>query len=161
MLTCLFTRRRIGAWLDGALDEPRVRTVAAHVTGCPACQREAEELRRLRGALQRALAPAAAVLEPDWTGFWPGVVRGIEDGRRAVPPARARRRWRPRWALGGGLVAAVLASVTLWQYTLAPVTGEPSIFVSSADTDHPLASVMVYAPQEKDLAVVWVFGLDD
>jgi anti-sigma factor RsiW len=69
VLTCLFTRRRIGAWLDSALDEPRARTVAAHVMGCPGCQREAEELRRLRGALQRALAPAAAVAEPDWTGF--------------------------------------------------------------------------------------------
>ena len=73
MLTCYFTRKRIGAYLDGALDERAARSTAAHVAACPRCQTEADSLRRLRGLLQRNFA----VGEPDWTGFWPGVVRGI------------------------------------------------------------------------------------
>ena len=155
MLTCYRTRRRLGAWLDGALDEGTARSTAAHVATCGVCQREVGELRRLHSLLTRA----ATVRDPDWTGFWPGVVRGIQDRRIAVPVRSApRRMWRPQWALGGVLAAALLVSLGLWQF--GPGT-EPGVLVRSASTGAPHATVMVYGPPERDVAVVWVLGLSE
>jgi hypothetical protein len=94
-------------------------------------------------------------VEPDWTGFWPGVVRGIED-RRDARPARVER----SWALGGALAAALLVSVGVWQWTPGPPTADAGVLVTSATTDDPRGTVMVYSTPEQDVAVVWVFGLD-
>ena len=162
MLTCLRVRRRIGAYLDGALDGAQAAAAARHLAGCATCRREADGLRRTRALLQRSLSPAASAAEPDWTGFWPGIVRGVEDARRAAPVAVARRVWlRPRWALGGALVAAFLVSMTLWQTTQTPPAADAPVIVRAANTDHPQASVMVYHTPDQDMTVVWVFGLDD
>jgi anti-sigma factor RsiW len=159
-LTCYLTRRRIGAYLDGALDQEMARSTAAHVASCGGCQREAGELRRLRGLLQGTLAPA----EPDWTGFWQGVVGGIEDRRDARPVPVSRRwwqtTWRPHWALGGAF-AALLIAVGVWQWTPGPRPSEAGVLVTSASTEDPRGTVMVYSTKEQDVAVVWVFGLDD
>lgn len=117
MLTCYRTRKRIGAWLDQGLDTETARATATHVAACEGCAREAEELRRLRGLLRRTLTPA----QPDWTGFWQGVVRGIEDQKHARPAPAPRRwwqqAWRPRWAVGSALAAALLVTLGLWQST--------------------------------------------
>lgn len=164
MLTCYRTRHRIGAYLDGALDEPTARRTAAHLKACTACGRQAEELRRLRSLLRRTLAPAA---EPEWTGFWHGIVRGIEEGERVTPAPPARGAWgwmaTPRWALGGALAAALLLSLGLWQ--LAPGPGSPpadgTVLVTSALTEDPRGTVMVYSTPEQDVAVVWVLGIED
>jgi anti-sigma factor RsiW len=167
VLTCLLTRRRIGAYLDGALEGESSRSVAAHLSECSRCQGEAENIRRVRALLQRTLSLGQNRAEPaDWSGFWPGVVRGIEDAKHhgAPAPVVASRRWwwRPRLTLGGALVAAALASVTFWQLTSGPLAPEAPIFVSSAHTDDPRGTVVVYSPHEQqDLAVVWVLGLDD
>jgi anti-sigma factor RsiW len=155
VLTCYRTRKRIGAYLDGALDEPAARSTAAHLAGCAGCQAQAESLRRLRGLLQRTLT----VAEPDWTGFWPGIVRGIQDAR-IVPAPRRATLWRPRWALGGALAAALLVSLGVWQF--APTSDpEAGVVINSASTDDPRATVMAYSTPEQDIAVVWVLGLDD
>jgi hypothetical protein len=154
VLTCYLTRRKLGAWLDGALDESTARSTAAHVATCGVCQRETAELRRLHTLLTRT-APGA---EPDWTGFWPGVVRGIEDRRDLRPLRSAARSWRPRkWAVGA-LAATLLVSLGVWQFS--PGT-DPGVLVSSASTGDPRATVMVYGSPERDVAVVWVLGLDE
>jgi anti-sigma factor RsiW len=161
VLTCLLTRRRIGAYLDGALENGAAQSTAKHLSSCTTCQHEAEQLRRMRALLQRTLGLGSRPAEPEWSGFWPGVVRGIEDARsRPTPAAAAPRRWRrPRWALGGALVTAMLVSVTIWQ--TSPGTPDDPISVNSAQTEDPRGTVMVYSTQEKDVAVVWVLGLDD
>ena len=154
MLTCYRTRRRLGAWLDGALDEGTARSTAAHVATCGVCQHEVAELRRLR----TLLTSTAAVADPDWTGFWPGVVRGIQD-RRTTPVHVTSRRWRPQWALGGALAVALLVvSLGVWEFGSQ---SEPGVLVRSASTGDPRATVMVYGPPERDVAVVWVLGLGD
>jgi anti-sigma factor RsiW len=159
-LTCYRTQRRIGAYLDGALDQETARSTASHLASCGSCQREAGELRRLRGLLQIRLAPA----EPDWTGFWQGVVRGIEDRRDARPVPVGRRWWqtvsRPRWAVGSALAAALLMSLGVWQFAPGPRPSEAGVLVTSASTEDPRGTVMVYSTKEQDVAVVWVFGLD-
>jgi anti-sigma factor RsiW len=166
VLTCLLTRRRIGAYLDGALDNRASRSIAGHLSRCTQCQGEAENIRRVRALLQRTLSLGQNRADPDWSAFWPGIVRGIEDAEQREKPApvaiRRSRSWRPRLALGGALVAVVLASVTLWQMTSGPLTPEAPIFVNSAHTDDPRGTVVVYSPHEQqDVAVVWVLGLDE
>ena len=162
MLTCYRTRKRIGAWLDEALDTETARATATHVAACEGCAREAAELRRLRGLLRSTLTPA----QPDWTGFWQGVVRGIEDQRAARPvPARPRwwqQPWRtPRWAVGSALAAALLVTLGVWQWTpTSPTSTQAGVMVTSARTEDPRGTVMVYSTPEQDVAVVWVFGLD-
>jgi len=160
VLTCYRTRKRIGAYLDRALDAETASATAAHITSCERCGREAETLRRLHRLLQQSLAPA----QPDWTGFWQGVVRGIEDGRTARPTAPPRRwwqqAWRPRWAVGSALAAALLVTVGFWQWAPPPAPAQAGVMVTSARTEDPRGTVMVYSTPEQDVAVVWVFGLD-
>jgi anti-sigma factor RsiW len=159
-LTCYRTRRRIGAYLDGALDQGAAQSTATHLASCGSCQREAGELRRLRGLLQSTFSPA----EPDWTGFWQGVVRGIEDRKHARPAPPVRRwwqeAWRPRWAVGGAL-AFLLVAAGLWQLAPGPRPSEAAVVVTSARTEDPRGTVMVYSTKEQDVAVVWVFGIEE
>ena len=155
MLSHYVNRRRLGAYLDGALDDGTARSTAAHLATCGVCQREAEGLRRLRTLLQTT----AAVAEPDWTGFWPGVVRGVDAAKTVRPPAVPRAAWRPKWALGGALGVLLILSVGVWQF--GPGTTQDGIIVRSASTGDPGATVMVYGTPERDVAVVWVLGLDD
>src|ERR671930_471579 len=56
VLSHYLNRRRLGAYLDGALDEGTARSTAAHLATCGVCQRKAAELRRLKGLLQETLA---------------------------------------------------------------------------------------------------------
>jgi anti-sigma factor RsiW len=152
-LTCLLSRRRIGAYLDGALEPPVAGRTAAHLEACERCHREAEGLRRLRRLLSVALTPPA---EPDWTGFWQGVARGVEE-RRQVRLAPVRARWTSRrLAVGGALAAAVAISVAIWQLAPGPVAFQAPVVLSAANTEYP-GGTMVYSPPEQDMAVVWVF----
>ncbi len=123
---------------------------------CARCAREADSLRRLSDVLRAAPAPA----DPDWVGFWPGIVRGIDAARHA-PPVRQRRSWlTTRWAYGGALAAALLVSLTVWQLRPGPLTPDTPVIVRSANTEYPGAHVMVYSSPDRDLTVVWVFGAD-
>jgi predicted anti-sigma-YlaC factor YlaD len=157
VLSCFLVRRRIGAYLDGGLADRAADRVATHLSRCNGCRGEADTLRRLRTMLQRVLTAP----EPDWTGFWPGVVRGIEDRRHAAPVRHRRPGWlQPKWALGGALAAVLVGSLTFWQMSPGPVPFLGRVVVSSANTEDPRATVMVYSTPEQDVAVVWVFGLD-
>jgi predicted anti-sigma-YlaC factor YlaD len=158
VLTCYRARRRLGAYLDGALGEADTRWVDRHLSTCSDCQGEIGQLRRVKALV----VEAAAVPEPDWTGFFPGIVRGIEAERHRVEPARARRSWSlwPRWAMGGAAVAALALSFVVWQGAQGPVPAEASVLINVAESDHPGATVMVYTPPAKDLAVVWLFDTD-
>jgi anti-sigma factor RsiW len=161
MLRCYWTRRRLDAFVDGALPPDAGRRVAGHVETCARCGAETRALRRLQAALRRT---AAASPPEDWTGFWPGVVRGIEAARRQPVPHPPGRSWRrPRLALGfsGALAAGLLLVLTLWQPFFSSNAPEGAVVVSAAATGDPRGTVMVYAPPERDVAVVWVFGLDD
>jgi hypothetical protein len=116
--------------------------------------------------LRRALSPSARGAEPDWAGFWPGIVRGVEDARgRSAPPvlAHARKWWsNPRWALGGAALAVGILSFSLfWQVMPDPLASDPPVIVSSAHTDDPNGTVLVYSGHGKDVTVVWVLGLEE
>ena len=63
MLDCYRTRRRLGAYLDAALETAEASSTAVHLFSCARCQREVGELQRLRALLRDYLTPA----DPDWT----------------------------------------------------------------------------------------------
>ena len=157
MLSHFLTRRRLSAYLDGALTEAQTRTVEAHVGRCAACRTEVDALRRLNAVIHRSLR----VPEPDWTGFWEGVVRGVEDQRlRApLPEHRATRPvWRSQWAVGGALAAMALLSLSVWQNlgdTPGSITESP-VVVNAASTGQPDGGVMVYSTPDKAMTVVWL-----
>jgi anti-sigma factor RsiW len=156
VLTCYFKRQRIGAYLDGALDASQDQSLAAHLERCGTCRAEADSLRRIKLMVSRS----ARVTEPDWTGFWQGIVRGVERARQAPAPVPADRvAWRPRLALAGAMVAGLLA-LTLWQAVEPPLVSELGSFVQTAQTEYPDGSVMVYSPAEGDMTVIWVLGTD-
>ena len=158
VLTCYRARRRLGAHLDGALSEADARWLGPHVDGCAGCRAEIEQLRRVKALV----ADAGTVPEPDWSGFFPGIVRGIQDGRDRAPapaPRRGRLRW-PGWAMGGVAVAAAAFTLVFWPGARGPAPAEAGVLVTSAESDHPGATVMVYAPAARDMAVVWVFDTD-
>jgi anti-sigma factor RsiW len=159
VLTCYLVRRRLGAFLDGALTEGDARGTERHLGGCARCQRELGELRRLKVLM----AEAVPVPEPDWTGFWPGVVRGVQDSRDRAPastPRRPARRLWPQWAVGSAAVAGLAVALVLWQGGRGPVPAEASVVVNSAETEHPGGTVMVYSSRERDIVVVWVFDTE-
>jgi hypothetical protein len=108
--------------------------------------------------LRRSLS---SPLAPDWTGFWEGVRRGIEAPRVETVAARTRPGWllRPRFAFGAAAALAAAALMVVWQIPRTSVTpvAEAAVSVTSADTDRLDATVMVYTPPERDLAVVWLF----
>ncbi len=154
---CYRTRRRIGAYLDQALDERESSRASVHIASCSRCHAEVEGLRRLSAMLRQGV-PAPAL--PDWTGFWEGIRRGVED-RRVERPARFGRR--PRLVAAAAGAAALVVAAVMWQSQQPPLTARAAgvISVSSADTDHPGGTVMVYTAPERDLAVVWVFAPED
>ena len=88
------------------------------------------------------------------------MVRGVEATKSVRPAPAARRAWRPQWALGGALAAALLVSLGIWQFGPGG-TPQDGVIVRSASTGDPRATVMVYGTPERDVAVVWVLGLDD
>jgi hypothetical protein len=50
-MRCAGVRRRLSDWLEGALDPLAARSVSAHLAGCRACSRHADELRAVSGLL--------------------------------------------------------------------------------------------------------------
>ena len=151
-MICLFARRRLGAHLDGALDAGAARAVVQHLDGCVRCRQEADGLRRLTVLLRQAKPVAPG---PDWAGFWPGVVRGIQNGATRSALVE-RRRWSRRWVLGGAVVtAAAVLSVVVAYERLVPSGLEESVVVTAAQTQYP-GGTMVYHEPDK-VAVVWVF----
>ena len=99
-------------------------------------------------------------MPPEWTGFWEGIRRGIERPRvEAAARTRPGWRWRPGFAIGAVAALVLVVSVALWQVPRGPLMSgtDAAISVTSAVTDRPDATVMVYTPPERDLAVVWLF----
>jgi len=78
-----------GAYLLGAMTPTERADYAAHLAGCPHCQREVSELAGLPGLLARATAPAgepagdepAAEVEPPAPDPVPGALRAVNRHR--------------------------------------------------------------------------------
>jgi anti-sigma factor RsiW len=159
---CLWNRRNLERYVDGALGPRATRLITAHLPHCRAC------LRRTEGIAQFRRLVAAAVPEPeepDWGRFWAGVRQGIAQTRRPMKEPWWLPFWKPFWghprlAVGAAMAAALATVLTLWpeRQGPGPAGWGGSVSVQEVATDDPDHSVMVYSNREHDLTVIWLFG---
>jgi hypothetical protein len=114
----------LGSFVLGGLgpaDEERVR---AHLADCPECAAAHAELQGLPQLLDLAVVAGAGEEDP----LPPAIEERVLDRfARERRPARARRRWRPRLALGAvgalaGAAAAVALLIGAFGFRAAPET---------------------------------------
>ena len=162
-LRCFWTRRRLAAYLGGALSEKQTEALAAHLQGCAQCAQQASRIERLREMVRAALSAR----DPDWSGFWDGVRRRI----LTESPKPWREAWwggvwgqlggHPRLALAGALAGVLLLAAGLWprgpQET--PMLS-PAVVVHAVETAQPEGNLVVFTNPEDEMTVIWVFGLD-
>ncbi|HXX29762.1 MAG TPA: anti-sigma factor [Myxococcaceae bacterium] len=119
------------AYVDDELGTERTLDVRAHLAACAQCRRSYENVRALRGVLQRTLRPA----EPS-----PAFLRRLRASLRRADPSRFRRRAeRVGWA-AVPLAAAALLTVAVFPGLRGPrpdLTGEVvAAHLRSLQVDH-------------------------
>ena len=111
VLTCYRTRRRLGAYLDGALDQETARSASTHLASCGGCQREVGELRRLHGLLRSNLTPASPTGRDSGRAWCAASRTSARPGRyrrgRGWWPATLGRSLGVGWRAGRGAAAHV------------------------------------------------------
>jgi anti-sigma factor RsiW len=166
-LWCLWVRRSLDPYVDGALSPSTARRVERHLGGCAACTAQTGQAKALRGLVKSAVLHPA---EPDWAGFWTGVRLGIAKG--SPPPVRDPwwfPLWRPVWghprlALSGALAAGLALTLSLWPVDddggLSSAWADP-VVVQDVSTPDPEHTVMVYSSPDRSLTVIWLFPPTD
>ncbi len=166
LLGCIWNRSRLGAYADGALGGRAARAVSAHIAGCPGCGGVVGRLAELR---RLVVAEAMDQAEPDWSRFWPAVRQRIasEPGRAAVTDAWWLPLWKPFWghprlSAVGAAMAVLLLTFSFWPGGEGeiPVAWAGPVVVQEASTADPEGTVMVYATDDRDVTVIWVFSSD-
>jgi anti-sigma factor RsiW len=165
------TGERLGAFVDGELEEAEADAVRLHLAACPACQTDAGFLGRAGVLLREAVA---AEPTPDPEAIWRAVRARIQAETPVGVPVR-RRRTLPAWlALPRSLVWTAAALVLIAGLTLlqtrewvTPAPGPPALPLPSLAAGPPAvvetleggggATVMLYAPPESPVPVIWVF----
>lgn len=110
-MSCELTQRLVPGYLDGELDLVRTVEMETHLKGCPACARELQSLKALRGALQRSSLTYTA----------PADFRGrIQSSLRASSDAQFQERkfkWPALhiWQWAGAVAVLALFSAGSWQ----------------------------------------------
>lgn len=88
LLTCVAVRRRLPAFYDRELPIPDQIAIESHISGCPPCAGELEDIRQLGDVLRCAAAPGPA---DDWTGLQSGVISRMRAEAHESWPARTGR----------------------------------------------------------------------
>jgi len=101
---------RLSLYLDGYLPDAEQRELAAHLEGCATCQRELEELRRLRALLQRLPQPT---LPHTFTLPLDAPVPAGVAGESALPHPGRQHGKIAVWIQQFGAVAAMLGLVLM------------------------------------------------
>lgn len=151
------------AWIDGELDAPAARRIAARVEREPELREQAERLRQV-SALLRDNPPVRTVPEPrDF--YWSRIRQGIERTAPTAPTASSGHPGSPLrwlgWLLPAG--AAALAAILLFR-PLPPMgsAGLQSPALTGHEIDTPsgdLSSLTYYASQD-GMTVVWLGRID-
>lgn len=164
---------RLGAFVDGELQPVDAEAVRRHLAACPACRTDADVLGRAGALLREAVAAEPA---PDPEVVWQAVRARVQAETPARGPVPARRRFSPpAWlALPRSLVwtaaaLVLIAGLTLLQTrewttpSLEPAAlPPPSLAAGPPAVVETLeggggATVMLYAPPESPVPIIWVF----
>ncbi|HYQ85821.1 MAG TPA: zf-HC2 domain-containing protein [Bacteroidota bacterium] len=113
MMRCREARPELPDFVRGRSDEETNRRLSSHLDGCPACTRDAQELKALFPRIDEGQpwAPAGSY----WTSILPRVHQRLEENAARVLP-----QWTTRFALPVA-AAIVLAAAVI---KIAPQTGE-------------------------------------
>lgn len=164
---------RLGAFVDGELQADQAEAVRRHLTTCPTCRSEAEVLARAGALLREAVA---AEPSPDPEAVWQAVRRRLQAEMPAGDPVPSRRRRAPltwlawprsvAWAAAAVLLATGLALLQTRNWPAAPpeptplpppsLAGGPPAVVEALEGGGG-ATVMLYAPPESPVPIIWVF----
>jgi len=164
---------RLGAFVDGELEAAEAEAVRRHLAACPACRSDANILGRAGALLREAVAAEPA---PDPEVVWRAVRERVQAETPARGPIPTRRRFSPpAWlALPRSLVwtaaaLVLIAGLTLLQTRdwLAPSPEPTPLPPPSLAAGPPAvvetleggggATVMLFAPPESPVPVIWVF----
>ncbi len=165
------TGERLGAFVDGELEEVEADAVRLHLAACPACRTDAGLLGRTGVLLRQAVAAEPA---PDPEAVWRAVRARIQAETPADVPARRRftppawLAW-PRSLVWTAAALVLIAGLTLLQTRelVTPAPGPPALPLPSLAAGPPAvvealeggggATVMLYAHPESPVPVIWVF----
>ncbi len=165
------TGERLGAFADGELEEAEADAVRLHLAACPACRTDAGLLGRVGALVREAVAAEPA---PDPEAVWQAVRARIQAEMPVAAPTRRRLAspawlaW-PRaigWAAAGLVLAAGLALLQTRDW-ITPTPEPPALPPPSLAAGPPAvvetleggggATIMLYAPPESPVPVIWVF----
>ena len=108
LLTCVAVRRRLPAFYDRELPIPDQIAIESHISGCPPCAGELEDIRQLGDVLRCAAAPGPA---DDWTGLQSGVISRMRAEAHEAWTARTRRMFDDMHLVWIGFASAVATLV--------------------------------------------------
>jgi len=137
MKPCDEVLRQLDDFVDGRLGPEASDAVAAHLTGCPACQAVVERTRRVLDAA--AALPAEVAPARD---LWPGIAARLHGEVASLADHRRGRRW-PLAAAAALVIAA--AGIALLRWPAPPAPGRPgAVGVSAASlaSDTELAAAL-------------------
>jgi len=118
------------AYLTGELEPAKAQAIGAHLLGCPACAREAEQQKSLDLQLQAAVQSE----DPDVSGILLRVKQSILAEAAAQVQPGSHALWPRRWiGLAIGAAATVLASVLAYNVLLGQRTAR--VYADAAE-DH-------------------------
>ena len=135
------------AYVEGGLDSRRQNQIASHLTNCPSCREQVQELTDL-GNLLRAHPPAVPTLSPD---LWSRIQAEITvDMPTPVPASREPVRARPggfHWAnfglsfAGAGTVMAVVVAGVVFLFPMKRHVTPPVSLAARPVTEQPGVSL--------------------
>ena len=143
LLTCVAVRRRLPSFYDRELPIPDLIAIESHISGCPPCASELEDIRELGDVLRCAAAPGPA---DDWTGLQSGVISRMRAEAHESWTARTRRMFDDMHLVWIGFASAV-ATVVCGLAALGAVQ------FASHERDDSLAAMIavISAPSGSDL----------
>jgi anti-sigma factor RsiW len=137
--------RELSSYLDAGLPARRARTVARHLTSCPACARELAALREVKLALARQ---QEVELRPGWLAR---VQEQVARGARPASTSWIRVRLRVRLAGGIAVAAIGLVALALWLVPPppAPVSFEDEVRQHLVQMSNPLGDQTSYVVEAR------------
>ena len=139
-MNCKLITDQLDDYLDGALADPEVRSLEAHVSNCAPCRTTVDDERQLRDMLRdygESTMPQAEAAFYDRA-----IARAAQEGTR-----RQRNRW-VMTGFGGAVAAALALWIVSGVFFTTPDVTEPTIPSVTMALEQPQTLNLVFAAAE-------------